>query len=163
MKKLQILLALSVLSIISPWKTEGATQVLHIPVIIAITPEICPEAPSDLNGSGEFTIVLRSTVSANGQMHIGITASGHGSATDESGGEWTMSDGDNFLSVNGFVGQPMEMTKTENFHLINHGAGADILIHAVLHIKVLADGTVTVEFDKEQGASESCESGVIFP
>jgi hypothetical protein len=142
---------------------EGATTVQKILVIIDIDPAICPEAPSSITGSSEFVIVMRTSTSADGQLHIGITASGHGVATDASGGVWTLSDGDNFLSFNGFVGQPMEMTKTENFHLISHGSGSNIGIHAVVHIKVLADGTVTVDFDKERGASEDCELGVIFP
>jgi hypothetical protein len=54
-------------------------------------------------------------------MRVGLAASGHGIITDERGGTWTMSDGDNRLSVNGVVGQPVEMTKTENFHLVSHG------------------------------------------
>ena len=160
---LYVLIALSVATIIPPWTAEGATTVQKIPVIIDVDPSFCPEAPSAITGNGEFVIQAHTTTSANGQMHVSVTASGHGVATDESGGVWTMSDGDNFVSFNGFVGQPMEMTKTENFHLVSHGAGSNILIHEVLHIKVLADGTVTVDFDKESGASEGCELGVIFP
>jgi hypothetical protein len=37
------------------------------------------------------------------------------------------------------------------------------MVHAVLPIKVLADGTVTAAFDRERGASEGCEEGAIFP
>jgi hypothetical protein len=158
---LHILIALSLATIIPTVMAETAATVQEVPVIMVIDLETCPEASSDITGSGEFVVVLRSISSANGQMQVGVTASGHGVATDESGGAWAMSGGDNALSFNGFLGQPMEMAKAENFHPVSRWPSAHILVHAVLHIKVLADGTVTVEFDKERRASEGCELGVI--
>ena len=86
-----------------------------------------------------------------------------GSGIDEFGVKWIVSDGDNFYSFNGFLnGAPMELTATENFHLVSQGRSKNITIHATMKLLVAADGSVTVEFEKERGAPESCELGLIF-
>jgi len=124
----------------------------------------CPDAPSHIIGAGKGLTLIRTTTSADGMLHMGITFNGTGKAIDANGGKWVLNDGDNFLSLNAFPGPDgsYEATATESFHLISQGSAKDITIHGVMHVKVLANGTVAVNLERDRGASEFCE-GIFAP
>jgi hypothetical protein len=67
-RMLSMPVALSLATILPPCIAQGAAAVIQTPVILVITPEICPEAPSDLTGSGEF-VVVRHSMTAHFQGH----------------------------------------------------------------------------------------------
>jgi hypothetical protein len=161
MKSLRIALRLGVMALL-PTLTAETTRPFFTPFIIDISPANCSAATSHILGSGTGVNVLRTTVSADGRVHVGISSNAHGSGTDENGVDWTLTDGDNNLSFNGFlVGGASEFTITENFQLLSHGKSANIVLHQVVKVKVAADGTTTLEFDKEHGDGEGCHLGLI--
>src|SRR5262245_55961531 len=90
------------------------------PFLIYVDPAVCSEAPSLITGTGVGLTVIRQTTSGTGMVHMGITLNGRGKATDAYGDTWVLSDGDNYLSFNGFLNPDgsFETTQTESFHLI---------------------------------------------
>jgi hypothetical protein len=123
---------------------------------------LTPPAAGELTGSGVLTILIRTTSDANGGTHVGTTITGHGKATDATGGAWTWSDADLNNEVIPGTGNTssnsFEQTRTENFHVIGP-KGQKIMVQGVFHITVV-DGTVIVEFEKgNHEANEFCESG----
>lgn len=160
MKTLRVVLGLGIVSML-PIKAE-TTHPFFTPFVIDISPANCPAATSHIVGSGTGVNVLRTTVSADGKVHIGITSNAFGKAIDENGVAWTLTDGDNNLTFNGFlVAGASEFSVTENFQLLSHGNTANIVIHQVVKVKVAADGTTTLEFEKQHGAGEGCHLGLI--
>jgi len=145
-----------------PTLMAETTQPFFTPFVIDISPANCSAATSHIVGSGTGVNVLRTTVSADGKVHVGISSNAHGSGIDENGVVWTLTDGDNNLSFNGFlVAGASEFTITENFQLLSHGKTANIVLHQVVKVKIAADGSTTLEFEKENGAGEGCHLGLI--
>jgi len=127
----------------------------------------CPLNPTagELTGSGVLTILMRTTSDANGGTHVGTTITGHGKATDVTGGAWTWSDADLNNEVIPGTGNTsshsFEQTSTENFHVIGP-KGQKIKVQGTFHITVV-DGTVKVEFEKgNHESAEFCESGFVL-
>jgi hypothetical protein len=161
MKTLRMALGLGVMSLL-PTLTAETTKPFFTPFLIDITPANCPAATSHIVGSGTGVNVLRSTVSADGSVHIGISSNAFGKGVDENGVVWTLTDGDNNLSFNGFlVSGASEFTVTENFQLLSHGKTTNIVVHQVVKVKVAADGSTTLEFEKEHAEGEGCHLGLI--
>lgn len=135
------------------------------PVSLVVNPATCPLVPPGtgiINGSGALTISVRTNVSGNGGLHVGVTVHGHGTATDENGDSWVWSDADSFEpgSLNQ-SGDNFETTIVEGFHLIGP-RGKKIIVHGVFHITIV-NGTPIVDFEKgnETAENEACE-GFIF-
>src|SRR4051812_9640288 len=162
---MRILRALLISGTVSLLSTLSAatTKPFLTPFIMDISPANCSAATSHIVGSGTGINVFRTTVSADGRFHIGITFNLYGKGTDENGVNWTINDGDNAFSFNGFLtGGASEFTFTENFHLLSNGKTTNIVLHSVMKVKIAADGSTTLEFDKDRGNGEDCESGLIF-
>ena len=163
MRNLRILMGLGMVSLLSPLSAGVDTRIIT-PFILNVNPGNCSAATSTILGGGKGLTLIRTTVDAKGMVHLGITFNATGKGTDEKGVEWTVTDGDNFLSFNGDMsGGAFEITATENFQLLSHGKTANITLHEVIKVRVAEDGTTTVEFERVHGTgSEGCELGLIF-
>ncbi len=117
----------------------------------------CTQVPADISGSGQGHFVDRVTVDNTGSIHVGFTFNAQGTASDANGNQYVFNDADSF-TLSGPAGG-FETTITEHFHLIGKGGAPNVKVKALLHITVLANGTVTAFVDKASG-NEACE-GII--
>jgi hypothetical protein len=146
-----------------PLAAEVTTRIIT-PFTLNVNPGNCPAATSTIIGGGKGLTLIRTTVNPDGKVHIGMTFTAIGKGTDEAGVEWTVVDADSYLTFNGYLaGGQMEVTATENFQLISRGKDKNITLHEVMKVRVAADGTTTVEFERAQGnGPESCKLGLLF-
>ena len=163
MRNVRLLIGIGIASLLSPLSAGVDTNIIT-PFILNVNPGNCSAATSTILGSGKGLTLIRTTIDGRGKVHLGITFNATGKGTDENGVEWTVTDGDNFLSFNGDLsGGAFEMTMTENFQLLSHGKTANITLHEVIKVRVAEDGTTTVEFERGHGTgSEGCELGLLF-
>jgi hypothetical protein len=89
-------------------------------------------------GVDHFT--ARLTISRNGGFHVDTHDNIHVTATDDQGNTYLGNQEDN-SEANGFVG--VEQTAPFIFSEITKGSAANFEVHALFHITVLANGTIT--------------------
>jgi hypothetical protein len=114
----------------------------------------CP----NLHGTVELTELTRTTTDGQGNVHLGVTASAHGTATDPDGADtWHIIDQDVLGDFVGTIGE--DFTLVENFRLIGPGTEPNILIRVIAHFVVLPDGSVAVSFERDTNLDQVACTG----
>src|SRR5205085_12450179 len=88
----------------------------------------CPK----LSGTVVLTELTRTTTDGQGNVHLGVTAGAHGTATDPDRADlWHIIDQDVVSDFVGSVGEDFSLV--ENFRLIGPGSEPNILIRVIAH------------------------------
>jgi hypothetical protein len=127
---------------------------------------LTPPSAGVLTGTGVLTVVVRLIGDGSGGSHIGATIHGHGTAVDQSGGQWVWTDADLNNEVVGLPtgntsGNTFTETRHEGFKAIGPN-GQQIMVAGTFHITTV-NGTTVVELEKgNHEANEACESGFVL-
>jgi hypothetical protein len=97
-----------------------------------------------LTFSGELHLTSRVTLDSSGGFHLGAHVNIHVTATGDQGNTYEGNQEDN-SELNGRIG--VEQIETITISIISKGSAPNVVIHAVFHITVRPDGTVTAFVD----------------
>ena len=155
MKKTMLIVSVLACALGLPRASAQVATQGRFPVSFHLLSASCTKAPADISGSGQGHFVAQTFV-RNGNATMTMTFNRQGTASDALGNQYTFNDADHTVELSG-PASGYETTITENFHLIGRGGAPNISMKALMHIKVLANGQVTVSVEKDSG-DEGCEA-----
>jgi hypothetical protein len=144
MKILRILLLAGIATLWTPLRAD----VVHdsFPFDVTIDASSCPQT-GYLVIPAMIDTTTRTSVDDKGQVHFGMDFHARGTGSNANG-TWTLIDNDTFSDI-GVAGEVINVT--EVFDLIGQGKAANIFIRVIAHVRILANGTIAVEFEHDQG------------
>jgi len=153
MKVLRMLMVASILAVgISATVSASVDrEVTTLDFVVSATG--CPL----LHGTVELTEISNLTLDNNGGVHLTVISGAHGTATDPDGAVWHVIDQDALHDFTGAIGEVF--TLVENFRLIGPGQQPNITIQVIAHLRVLADGTDAVDFERDTNLDQVACSG----
>ena len=141
-----MLSVVALLQLLAIQVAAAATQE-HVPVSFTLTPAICPDVTTTINGAGEYFVRTNEQVMRDGSTHLIVNVTISGTATDTEGGTYRFNYHNTFHGTVPAGAGLFEMRATDHFNLV--GAGGANHVHVgfvtVLTFADLAAGPIAFD------------------
>lgn len=161
--RIMFTLVLGVLSASATAPASASSTHFHSTFAFTLTggpSPLCPLLPTGfvINGSGDETVIVNTSVNSSGAMHVEIHDLDIGRATDSNGASYVVNHHFDEIAAIQAGGFPTTLLFPDHFNLVGNGLATQLQMHSVIRVTFISSSDPgTVQIVNAHGDPFDCE------